>query len=1203
MSDWGLDSEMVDCMSCGTVSSLDEVSDRGGRCPVCGQYNHDLDAGRHHAAARKLHTAADSTLPPAFGEDTNVVHRMVGWDLPYVMRQRGHTPESIAQDLKRDPEGTAHSIFGSIEDNYGGIGHHFTRNPAMADYIADVKGDNHDFHVVFSGTHDPEDVNTNNDDLTGGEWPEEEETTLLPGSSVNIHQMKIRPSHSPDWTTVPMNRDSYASWDRNHTASRRLHTAADEDYRDSHQAPGPEDGAPMHDVTQGIYPASFYDEPFRYWGTDESTGDRDSWGTIHKVRGNPDARVKVHRALPLDVAKRERGIGLAAPLNTGDWVTPSYNYAHEHGMSRLEGNTPWTVVTSTVPASQLHTDGNSLAEWGYNGPPTQGYEGANAAGKRKYRQQQVRKQQINAETTKDFHHCGFCGSPSGEPCERGCWGKKKYPGERDVRGDLPGQPGVSGGGEIDYDPGALRDIRLSHRSADGIRYAQVVEADVADDLARMRLAAVNQDLVDKLHNEFHQWAVDYAGPSEDLYGDQHNRGPIGEWKNVESFLHDRYPAAHKNHDYGQEEAAWALDGHEPMPYQLENQGKEYGSDLTPYATGPEAVAQHGYDPAEIAASMVLLHNQSHPLRGNLAQEDQDRLTDIFQKRQKMQRDYDQRTKTAMPWYHRTDDELNPGDHLLPYNQVHPDHQEVGDESWNPNKAYVYYGEEDDSSDHAPYAGYGQHIYEIEPHDDPQRDYGDGNHSSHMTDGGTVIKRLPDEDPYSFGEEPQWADPIAHKYASRTAMPWSQYEQARNARLAMPAPLPQGTYFRYHPELVWSPGVTAHAPGGKQVGSLEWYDDDHVMVDLGTRRPGEIDRIQVPEDHRGQSIATSMFDFAKQHEPRLHHSDILTEDGRGWSEYEQSRKVNADRLAGLRGELPKNLSFQHHPVGSESFSDVITPTVSVSTAFPTVSAHDGDKMIGYLQWNDDHPRRKGEIWDLRVHPDYQRRGVATALYDYTLDQIEPNLRHSDNLSDEGRAFVEAEDARPLARQRDEAWRNDQPMPKRFAMPTVYHGTDPESAQSILQNGFSPGGWGGKAFFSTEPQDAASYGDSLLSVDIPDDEWERTERHPWMHHETAEVDPHRLQELGIKPRLLDEVPRRPLTGPPVWPKVYRKNNDQTWQEGRPVDQVARQIDTDEDLTQMRDVPDWPKGTFDAGAGTYWDVDFGDGPTPVHQRDLYT
>ena len=125
--------------------------------------------------------------------------------------------------------------------------------------------------------------------------------------------------------------------------------------------------------------------------------------------------------------------------------------------------------------------------------------------------------------------------------------------------------------------------------------------------------------------------------------------------------------------------------------------------------------------------------------------------------------------------------------------------------------------------------------------------------------------------------------------------WADYEQSRQ-KTAMPAPLPKGTYFRYHPELVWSPGVTAHAPGGKMVGSLEWYDDDHIMCDLGTRKPGEIDRIQVPEDQRGQSIATSMFDFAKQHEPRLHHSDQLTPDGEGWSQYEQSRHA---RLAAPR----------------------------------------------------------------------------------------------------------------------------------------------------------------------------------------------------------------------------------------------------------------------------------------------------------------
>lgn len=406
--------------------------------------------------------------------------------------------------------------------------------------------------------------------------------------------------------------------------------------------------------------------------------------------------------------------------------------------------------------------------------------------------------------------------------------------------------------------------------------------------------------------------------------------------------------------------------------------------------------------------------------------------------------------------------------------------------------------------------------------------------------------------------------------------------------AMPNPLPQGVHFRYHPELVWSPGVTAHYKG-KQIGSLEWYHDDHIMVDLGSRKPGEIDRISVDPKHQGNSVASSMFDFAKQHEPRLHHSDRLTPDGEGWSAYEKSRHaavtqnlvdrlhdefskwyhhgggidqdefhedhldpISSDqpargpvgdwanverflkqnypaahknhgmgleeaghimdghdpmpyqqnsgadltpyatgpdavsahgydpkeiaagmlllhnkstpfrgdlaqedqarlndifdkrvkmqrtyeqrnaRLAGLHGDLPENITFRHHPAGFEPFPDVIQPNVPVSSSYPTVSAHDGDRMIGHIQWRDDgHPRRDNEIWDLRVHPDYQRRGVATALFDWTTDKINPDLKHSNNLSDEGRAFAEAEDRRPLAEERYEAWRNGQPMPKRFA----------------------------------------------------------------------------------------------------------------------------------------------------------------------------
>jgi GNAT superfamily N-acetyltransferase len=146
---------------------------------------------------------------------------------------------------------------------------------------------------------------------------------------------------------------------------------------------------------------------------------------------------------------------------------------------------------------------------------------------------------------------------------------------------------------------------------------------------------------------------------------------------------------------------------------------------------------------------------------------------------------------------------------------------------------------------------------------------------------------------------------------------------------------------------------------------------------------------------------------------------------------QMQRTYEQRTAGQRGALPEGLRFQHHPEGFEPFPDVIMPTVNVSSAWPTVSAWDGDRMIGHIQWDGDHPRKKGQIWDLRVHPDYQRRGVATALFDWTTDKIEPNLQHSTNLSDEGRAFAEAEDRRPLAQDRYEAWRAGQPMPKRFA----------------------------------------------------------------------------------------------------------------------------------------------------------------------------
>ena len=642
------------------------------------------------------------------------------------------------------------------------------------------------------------------------------------------------------------------------------------------------------------------------------------------------------------------------------------------------------------------------------------------------------------------------------------------------------------------------------------------------------------------------------------------------------------------------------------------------------------------------------------------------------------------------WYHVTHQKLSPGDRITPGG---------GESSWTDDNAFSDRGNHVWLSDDDEHVGYwlaqfqrGEgmpHLYEVDPDQPPTPYDADDSLAGHVTSGATVLRQ---HEPLDF-------------------MPWlgGTHTAAVEAdvtddlmRLAMPNPLPQGVHFRYHPELMWSPGVTAHQ-NGKMIGSLEWYHDDHIMVDLGTRKPGEIDRISVDPKHQGNSVASSMFDFAKQHEPRLHHSDRLTPDGEGWSAYEKSRhaavtqnlvdrlhdefhqwwhgtgqtphpgadpergpvghwphveqflfekypmahlgldmgneeaapvmdgntipylqgaeyetgpaavsehgydpkeiaagmvllhnqshplrgdlaqedqdrlndifdkrvkmqrtyeqrnarlamawdqwapKIKSDnggcgsggcdyfegvgtkwagyfidddknntvgslsfshytdennkpqvgirgiytdknhrndgvaealmrrlhedhpgipidpggmssdgqafhdrmlekepdarnvvtssivrRTAGRNGDLPEGLTFQHHPEGFEPFPDVIQPNIPVSNSYPTVSAHDGDRMIGHIQWRDDgHPRRNNEIWDLRVHPDYQRRGVGTALFDWTTDQINPDLKHSNNLSDEGRAFAEAEDARPLAQERYEAWRNKQPMPKRFA----------------------------------------------------------------------------------------------------------------------------------------------------------------------------
>ena len=51
-------------------------------------------------------------------------------------------------------------------------------------------------------------------------------------------------------------------------------------------------------------------------------------------------------------------------IQRGDWVTITKAYAVDHGRSNL--NNKFKIVTKTVLAKHLWTDGNSIHEWGYD---------------------------------------------------------------------------------------------------------------------------------------------------------------------------------------------------------------------------------------------------------------------------------------------------------------------------------------------------------------------------------------------------------------------------------------------------------------------------------------------------------------------------------------------------------------------------------------------------------------------------------------------------------------------------------------------------------------------------------------------------------------------------------------------------------------------------------------------------------------------
>lgn len=184
---------------------------------------------------------------------------------------------------------------------------------------------------------------------------------------------------------------------------------AEDDYKGEHTAPTSTSGAPMHDL-KNTYPGDIYSpEATRYYGHGVPY-DNESISVIKNTKNKPNRPVKIYRAVPHVQSNLEQIQDLESQkayilkhgkipkhvttnkdrsdyydeisnkieqlkslpetskeklkINVGDWVTTSKKYAMEHGQANLGGR--YKIISKTVPAKHLFTDGNSIHEWGYD---------------------------------------------------------------------------------------------------------------------------------------------------------------------------------------------------------------------------------------------------------------------------------------------------------------------------------------------------------------------------------------------------------------------------------------------------------------------------------------------------------------------------------------------------------------------------------------------------------------------------------------------------------------------------------------------------------------------------------------------------------------------------------------------------------------------------------------------------------------------
>ena len=136
--------------------------------------------------------------------------------------------------------------------------------------------------------------------------------------------------------------------------ARRKGYSTDNEHRGQHQPATSLDGFPnlANIMNSDLVPADYWTHPQYYLYSPEEW---DAYYAVtHAIRNKKP--LTVYRAVPDDVKE--------TVLRNGDWVTPSRDYAIQHGQSSLDGK--YRIISAKVGLNRLWWDGNSIAELGYD---------------------------------------------------------------------------------------------------------------------------------------------------------------------------------------------------------------------------------------------------------------------------------------------------------------------------------------------------------------------------------------------------------------------------------------------------------------------------------------------------------------------------------------------------------------------------------------------------------------------------------------------------------------------------------------------------------------------------------------------------------------------------------------------------------------------------------------------------------------------